>query len=281
MQTPEPDGSRSEKPGTGDGEEALLPLCTIIARLRGPEGCAFDRQQTLPSLLEDLREEVYELSDAITQKNLTGAAGEIADLLTVLLFMREILQEQNGLSLTDLFKKATDKMIRRHPHVFSEPDPGKNVQAIWETWETIKKTEEEHQDRKSLLDGVPRSMPALDAAQKLGKKAGRVGFDWPSADDAWEKVIEEVGELSEARHESLERTRQEYGDLLLALSSYGRHLGIRAEEALSEANGRFRDRFHQMEQAAAASGTSLSSLTALQWDRLWVEAKQKEGSGNG
>ena len=258
-----------------DGE-ALSRLIAVIDRLRGPEGCAFDRSQTLQTLLEDLREEFYELADAISTENLAEASGEISDLLTVLLFMRQLIWEKNGLLASDLLNRSAEKMIRRHPHVFQEPDPHKKIQEIWETWEAIKKTEEEHQDRKSILDGIPGSMPALDAAQKLGRKAGRVGFDWLSADDAWEKVIEEIGELSEARNESPQRLRHEFGDLLLALSSYGRHLGIRAEEALLEANKRFRNRFHQIETSVSRSGKTLSSLSPEEWDSFWIEAKKKE-----
>jgi len=248
----------------------------VIDQLRGPGGCAFDRSQTLATLLEDLREEVYELADAILAENLDEASGEISDLLTVLFFMRQIIWEKNGLLPSDLLNRSAEKMIRRHPHVFGEPDPDKKIQAIWETWEAIKKTEEEHRNRESMLDGIPRSMPALDAAQKLGRKAGRIGFDWLSPDGAWEKVLEEIGELSEARHESPERLRHEFGDLLLALSSYARHLGIRAEEALLEANKRFRNRFHQMELSASQSGKTLSSLSPEEWDDLWIAAKEKE-----
>ncbi|EQD54732.1 MazG family protein, partial [mine drainage metagenome] len=197
---------------------------------------------------------VYELEDAILADSLDEAAGEISDLLTVLFFMRQIIWEKNGLLASDLLNRSAEKMIRRHPHVFGEPNPDKKIRSIWETWETIKKTESEHKNRESMLDGVPKSMPALDAAQKLGRKAGRVGFDWLSPDGAWEKVLEELGELDEARRESPDRLRHEFGDLLLALSSYGRHIGIRAEEALIEANKRFRNRFYQMEISASRSG---------------------------
>ncbi|BAM05938.1 nucleoside triphosphate pyrophosphohydrolase [Leptospirillum ferrooxidans] len=268
-----------KKTGKDPDGEALSRLIDVIGRLRGPEGCAFDRAQTLPKLLEDLREEFHELADAISTDNLPEISSEISDLFTVLLFMRQILWEKNGLLTSDLFNMSADKMIRRHPHVFLEPNPDKKIEAIWETWEAIKKTEEEHQDRKSMLDGIPKSMSALDAAQKLGKKAGRVGFDWVSADGAWEKVEEELEELSQARHESPDRLKHELGDLLLALSSYGRHLGIRTEEALLQANKRFRDRFHQMELDASLSNRALSSLSPEEWNDMWIEAKKKEGSG--
>ncbi|MDA8060190.1 MAG: nucleoside triphosphate pyrophosphohydrolase [Nitrospiraceae bacterium] len=260
----------------GEDSKAVSRLIGVINRLRGDDGCAYDRSQTLTTLLEDLREEVYELSDAISAGNLDEASGEISDLFTVLFFMRQIIWEKNGLLVSDLLNKSAEKMIRRHPHVFENPDPDKKIGEIWETWEAIKKTEDEHRNRKSMLDGIPRSMPALDAAQKLGKKAGRVGFDWSSSEGAWEKVLEELGELSEARNESIGRLKHEFGDLLLALSSFGRHLGIRAEEALLEANNRFRNRFHQMELSASRTGKSLSALSPEEWNTLWIEAKKSE-----
>ena len=265
-------------PQTSGEEDAagLLRLLEIIDHLRGENGCPFDRTQTVDALLRDLKDEFYELSDAIASGQSLQTSREIGDLVLILLFMRRILWESEQTRFSDILDHVSAKMVRRHPHVFLEPDPSIDSKTLWERWEQEKRKEEEHRDRSSILDGIPRSMPALDVAFRQGQKAGRVGFDWTDEDSVWEKVIEEVGELAEARFEGPERLDHEIGDLLLAVSSYARHAGIRPEEALERANLRFDRRFRHMEIRATQSGQPLAALTPEQWNHLWEEAKRSE-----
>lgn len=261
---------------TEEDAAGLLRLLEIIDHLRGENGCSFDKIQTVEALLRDLKDELYELSEAIESGQTLQTAREIGDLVLILLFMRRILWENDQTGLSDILDHVSTKMLRRHPHVFLEPDPSIDTKTLWERWEKEKRGEEEHRDRISILDGIPRTMPALEVAFKQGQKAGRVGFDWTDEDSVWEKVIEEIGELSEARFEGPERLDHEIGDLLLAVSSYARHAGIRPEEALERANHRFDQRFRHMETRQAESGQSLASLTPEQWNELWEEAKRSE-----
>ncbi|MHB8421273.1 MAG: nucleoside triphosphate pyrophosphohydrolase [Leptospirales bacterium] len=265
----------TEEDGAG-----LLRLLEIIDHLRGENGCSFDKTQTVEALLRDLKDELYELSEAVESGQPLQTSREIGDLVLILLFMRRILWEKDQTRLSDILDHVSTKMVRRHPHVFLEPNLSIDSKTIWERWEKEKRQEEEHRDRLSILDGIPRTMPALEVAFKQGQKAGRVGFDWTDEDAVWEKVIEEIGELSEARFEGPERLDHEIGDLLLAVSSYARHAGIRPEEALERANHRFDQRFRSMETRASESGQSLASLTPEQWNELWEEAKRLEQAGS-
>ncbi|MHB1287259.1 MAG: nucleoside triphosphate pyrophosphohydrolase [Leptospirales bacterium] len=257
---------------------SLLRLLGVIDHLRGENGCPFDRAQTIEALHRDLKDELYELSDAIESAQSLPISREIGDLVLILLFMRRILWEKDKTTFSDLLDHVSSKMIRRHPHVFLEPNPSIDSKTLWDRWEQEKRKEEEHRDRTSILDGIPRTMPALDVAFRQGQKAGRVGFDWTDEDSVWEKVIEEVGELAEARFEGPQRLDHEIGDLLLAVSSYARHAGIRPEEALARANQRFDQRFRHMEHRAEESGEPLSSLSPEQWNHLWESAKEAERS---
>ncbi len=263
----------------GEADAAsLLRLLEVIDHLRGENGCPFDRGQTIEALFRDLKDELYELSDAVASGQSLPISREIGDLVLILLFMRRILWEKDKTPLSDLLDHVSSKMIRRHPHVFLEPNPSIDSKTLWDRWEQEKRKEEEHRDRTSILDGIPRTMPALDVAFRQGQKAGRVGFDWTDEDSVWEKVIEEVGELAEARFEGPQRLDHEIGDLLLAVSSYARHAGIRPEEALARANQRFDQRFRHMEHRAKESGEPLSSLSPEQWNHLWESAKESERS---
>lgn len=265
-------------PSSHDGRDAarLALLLEVIDHLRGERGCAFDRKQTLSGLLRDLKDEIYELEEAIECRDNKGTAREIGDLVLVLLFMRRILWESEKTTFSDIAGHVAGKMIRRHPHVFRDPRESIDARELWETWEHEKRKEAEHSDRTSILDGIPRTMPALEVAFKQGQKAGRVGFDWTDEESVWEKVIEEVGELSEARTEGLDRLLHEIGDLLLAVTAYARHVGIRSEDALGRANQRFDSRFRHMERKALEDGRTLASLSAVEWDALWEEAKAAE-----
>ncbi len=263
--------------GREDGE-AFLRLLDIIDHLRGEAGRPFDRQQTVPRLMHDLAEEMHELREAAEDGRRTAILSEIGDMVLILLFIRRILWEEGPLPVSELLDHTSQKMVRRHPHVFLEPDPTIDTKTLWSNWEKEKRKEKEHEDRTSLLDGIPRTMSSLERAFRQGEKAARAGFDWTEEEDVWEKVIEEVGELSEARSEGDTRLDHELGDLLLALTSYARHRGLRPEESLARANARFSARFRHMEEESRRLERDLSSLSAEEWNRLWEDAKKAESS---
>ncbi len=249
-------------------------LSRVVDHLRGENGCPFDRKQTLSALVSDLKDEIFELEESVLKDDHENIAREMGDLFVILFMARRILWERSGQSLGGILDGAARKMVSRHPHVFESPSPDKSLEAIWETWEEKKRKEPEHRDRTSVLDGIPLTMPALSIAAKQGQKAGRVGFDWSSADAVIPKVLEEWQEVLEAREEGPERLSEELGDLLFVLAQFARLSGIRPEEALTSANRKFRDRFHFMEREAAARGLPLSSLSAEQWESLWEESKK-------
>jgi Protein containing tetrapyrrole methyltransferase domain and MazG-like (predicted pyrophosphatase) domain len=176
--------------------------------------------------------------------------------------------------LGEILDGASLKMVSRHPHVFESPDPQKSLEAIWETWEERKRTESGHQDRRSVLDGIPRTMPALQSAAKIGQKAGRVGFDWPNSSAVIHKIEEELAEIHAAISEGTARLAEEIGDLLFAVAQFARLSGIHPEDALAAANNKFKGRFSSMENQARRENRSLSSLSPTEWERLWNAAKE-------
>lgn len=268
---------RPRTTGESDGL-AFRRLLDVIDHLRGEEGCPFDRQQTIPRLARDLAEEMLELRDAVDEGSSRKMASEIGDMILILLFIRRLLWETDQVTVSSVLDHTSEKMIRRHPHVFLDPDPDIDAKTLWTNWEKEKRKEEEHKDRTSILDGLPRTLSALETAFRQGEKAARVGFDWTDEGSVWEKVLEEVGELSEARFENPGRLDHELGDVFLALSSYARHKGIRPEESLARANRRFSDRFRYMEEQARIQDRDLSSFSADEWNRLWESAKSSEAA---
>ncbi|MGC8529859.1 MAG: nucleoside triphosphate pyrophosphohydrolase [Leptospirillia bacterium] len=260
---------------------AVLTLLRIVDHLRGDNGCPFDRKQTLKGLLSDLKDEVYELEESLEDADLNNLSREMGDVFIILFMARRILWEQTAVSLGEILDGASLKMVSRHPHVFESPDPEKSLEAIWETWEEKKRTETVHQDRRSILDGIPRTMPALQASARLGQKAGRVGFDWPSSQAVFEKIEEECAEIQAATSEGPARLTEEIGDLLFAVAQFARLSGIRPEEALAEANKKFKRRFAFMEEQAAEENRALSSLSPKDWERLWENAKNRHYSAEG
>ena len=268
---------RSTTAGEEDGR-AFLRLLDIIDHLRGEAGCPFDREQTIPRLMNDLTEELHELREAAVDGERKAILSEVGDMILILLFIRRIVWEEDPQSMTQLLDHTSGKMVRRHPHVFLEPDPTIDSKTLWANWEKEKRKEKEHENRTSLLDGIPRTMSSLERAFRQGQKAARAGFDWTEEEDVWEKVIEEVGELSEARSEGEDRLDHELGDLLLALTSYARHRGLRPEESLARANDRFSRRFRHMEEESRRVDRDLSSLAPEEWNQFWENAKKAEES---
>jgi len=258
-----------------DAGQRFLELLTLMARLRGEGGCPWDREQTRDSLRPFLVEETYEVLDALD----TGDAGrireELGDLLFQVVFHTEIARERGEFSMTELLEVLVAKMTRRHPHVFGDRAVGSAAEALAQ-WEAIKESEGNGQPR-SALAGVPRALPALHRAQRVQHKAARVGFDWPDAAGALEKVREEMGEVAEALQQGGgEALREELGDLLFAVVNVARLANVDPDGALQAAVERFGRRFESMEEAARGGGRELAGLSLDELERLWAQAKSLE-----
>jgi MazG family protein len=255
----------------------LARLVSIVARLRGPDGCPWDRAQTLSTMRPYLLEECHEVLDAI-DAGLPGAvAEELGDLLFVVVLLAQMGESLDGepFDIDGVARRIGTKMVARHPHVFgtaTRPEgPGSGIAA----WEAEKAKEGEGGRPRSRLAGVPRSLPALLRTHRQSEKAASVGFDWPDASGVLAKVHEELAELNAAVADGdPDAVEHEYGDVLMALGSLGRHIGAPAESALRRANDRFAHRFQTMEAIAWQNGTQLADLNDAQLDALWEQAKR-------
>jgi tetrapyrrole methylase family protein / MazG family protein len=249
-------------------------LVEVMARLREPEpaGCPWDREQTHETLRRYLLEETYEALDAIDAGDFAALEEELGDLLLQVVFHAQIAREEGLFDLGDVLAGISRKLIRRHPHVFGE-DTEQDAQAVLRNWEALKREERKKKDQaeRSMLDGVPASMPALSVAQAVQDRAARVGFDWPDVRGVLDKVAEEAREL--ARADSADQRREELGDLLFVLVRLASWLKLDAEDALRAANRKFRARFAAMERAARAEGRTLDQYDAEGLDALWNAAK--------
>ena len=253
----------------------------ISNRLRAPDGCPWDREQTHESLRNHLLEEAYEVYDALAGGATPELAGELGDLLLQIVLHAPLAAEEGVFDLTDVWQALATKIVRRHPHVFGEAE-ARTASDVNRQWERIKAGEraaaaaagDGMEAPKSALDGISRSLPALAASQEMQERAANLGYDWPSIDGVLDKVREEVGELVEA--ETAEHRAEELGDLLFVLVNVGRKTGIEVEAALRSANDKFRRRFRHVERSAAASGVALRDLPFEQLDALWDAAKADE-----
>jgi tetrapyrrole methylase family protein/MazG family protein len=256
-------------------------LVQLMARLRAPDGCPWDRKQTHESLKPHLLEEAYEVLEAIDADNPAKLREELGDLLLQIVFHAQIGGEEGRLTLDEIMQHLAEKLIRRHPHVFeeakSETSP-KNADEVYARWEQIKRNEREQTgEPASALEGVPKTLPALLRAYQIQARASRVGFDWREAEQVLEKVKEEMQELYEARSKRLQpEIEAEFGDLLFALVNLARFIKVNPEEALRKATNRFIDRFHYIEEEARRQERSLKDMTLAEMDTLWEQAKQQE-----
>ena len=258
-----------------DAGQRFLELLRIMARLRGDGGCPWDREQTRESLRPFLVEETYEVLDALDAGDAAGIREELGDLLFQVVFHCEIARERGEFTMAALLEALITKMTRRHPHVFGDRPVSSAAEALAQ-WETIKESEN-HGPRRSALAGVPRAMPALLRAQRVQHKAARVGFDWPDAEAALDKVREELGEVTEAlRQSSGSALREEVGDLLFSVVNVARLANVDPEDALHTAVDRFGRRFGSMEEAARSEGRDLAGLSLDELERLWIRAKSLE-----
>lgn len=248
-------------------------LVEVMARLRAEGGCEWDRAQTHASLRQYLLEETHEVLDAIALKEPSLLCEELGDLLLQILFHAQIAKEAGEFDIADVITSITDKMVRRHPHVFSNATAD-TPEAVSRQWDHIKRTVE-NRNHPSLVGGVPKTLPSLLRAAKITKKAARVGFDWESTDQVLAKVDEELAELKEAvSGGSGDELEHELGDILFALVNLARFLKVNPEIALRSANTRFERRFAAMEKIAKESGSSIEGTDLATLDNFWEMAKK-------
>ncbi len=264
-------------------ENSFAEAVRIMARLRAPGGCPWDREQTFESIRPYTVEETYEVLDAIERRNWNDLREELGDLLLQVLFYSQMAAEAGHFTIADVIETLNAKLVRRHPHVFGEL-AGENISSsrVLSNWERIKAEEKSSRTpaaERSLLEDVPRALPAAAEAQKLGSKAAKVHFDWPSAEGLFDKLDEEASELrQELAAGNDQRRADEAGDLLFTAVQLARHSGVDAEVALRDANAKFRRRFGAMEREAASLGQSLAALTPVQLEALWQNAKGSDFS---
>lgn len=248
-----------------NSEIAFGRLCRIMDELR--EQCPWDRKQTLLSLRNLTIEETYELADAILDEDLPGIKEELGDLLLHMVFYARIAEEQGAFTIADSLHAICEKLIERHPHIYSDVKVT-NAEEVKQNWEKIKL----RTGKKSVLEGVPRSLPAMVKAYRMQEKTAQVGFEWDTADQVWEKVVEELDELKEAidKKEGQHRVEEEFGDVLFSLINYARFIGVDPETALEKVNRKFKRRFEYIE---ANAGRELTLMSLEEMDVLWEAAK--------
>ena len=243
-----------------------------MEKLRSPGGCPWDRKQTHRSLLPYLIEETYEVVDAVEKGDDRELREELGDLLLQVVFHSQIAKERGAFTIDDVVDSIAKKLIHRHPHVFGEREDIKTAEDVNREWEKLK--EKEGKVKESILDGVPRSMPALERAYKLQKKAAKVGFDWKDFEGIKEKLIEELSEIEEElKKGNREKIEEEVGDLLFMAVNLARFLGVHPEVALRKANEKFEKRFRYMEKRAKEEGKDLREMSLDEMESLWQEAK--------
>jgi MazG family protein len=263
-------------------------LVAVMRTLRSPHGCAWDREQTLRSLRPYVLEETYELLEALDREDAAALREELGDFLYEAVFLAQIAEEDGQFSIGDAIQAIVDKLVRRHPHVFTpdgrplaEAHDALTPDAVVRKWEDLKAGERQAAGtpEKTILSGVPRALPSLLRAYELSARAAAVGFDWAHAGDVLAKIEEEVAELRRAAQDERDprRVEEELGDALFALTNLARKLGVEPEAALRRANDKFQRRFDGMERAASAQGTTLRALTLEQMEALWQEQKRRDG----
>jgi MazG family protein len=244
-------------------------LVKIIARLRGPDGCPWDKEQTHVSLRENLLSECYEVLEALDEGDSARLSEELGDLLLQIVLHARIAEDEGEFGIDDVVRGISSKIVRRHPHIFGSRKV-KDSAEVMHNWEKLKK--EEREEGVSMLAGVPAHMPALAYAYEISRRAVRVGFEWPDMEGVIDKLAEEVREIKDAA--THKQKSQEFGDLLFTLVNVARWEDIDSEAALREANRKFYKRFSRMEELCRERGLELNELTFEQWDELWEEVKK-------
>ncbi len=251
-------------------------LVEVIAILRGENGCPWDREQTHTSLKPTLIEETYETVEAIDSGDPKKLKEELGDLLLNVMLQAQIAAENRDFDIYDVIDTLTEKLIRRHPHVFGDVHVD-DAEEVVKNWEAIKSQEAGYEDRESVLDGIPNALPALLRGQKIQKRAARVGFDWDDIADVVAKVDEELAEVKESLHNNdSDAVEMEIGDLLFAVVNLCRFVDLQAEEVLRKSNRKFVARFKRMEAELEKQGESFSEKTLTELDEIWEDVKKDE-----
>jgi MazG family protein len=269
---------------TLDAGREFQKLVDIMARLRGPGGCPWDHEQTIESLRGFVLEETYEVLDAIDRADHDTLLGEIGDLLFEGVFLAQIENDEGRFTVADSLRSIATKLVRRHPHVFGATGSAVRTPGqVVEQWEQIKAREQKDAgERRAVLKGVPKSMPALLRAYEIGTRVAAVGFDWAKTADVVDKIEEEVAELRAAvGGEGRERAEEEMGDLLFSIAQLARQLGIEPESALRKANEKFSERFGRVEQGLEARGRSVHDSTLEEMEAEWRKIKIGDSRSSG
>ena len=277
------DGSEARNEATlCDARTSFQSLVNTIWRLRQPDGCPWDRKQTHASIAKNMIEEAYEAVDCIEADDVAHLREELGDVLMQVVLHAQIAADAGEFTMDDVARDIDAKLIRRHPHVFGEHIEAQSADEVLDIWDAVKLKEKEARDADAaaaserpagLLDGVPRSLPALMQAQKVSRKAAAVGFDWETTEDVWSKVAEERAEFDREDPGS-EAREMEFGDILFALVNVARKEGIDAESALRASTAKFRARWEAMEDVAYERGVALESLSTAELNELWDEVKR-------
>lgn len=270
--------------------QSFEELISIIKTLRGENGCAWDKVQTFDSLIPCFLEESYEVVDAISNKDYRNIKEELGDILLHIVFFSELALElpndKDKFDIDEVIKNINQKLIRRHPHVFGDSNV-KDVEGILKQWDSIKNSEKENKNRKSVLDGIPNSLPVMEKAYKLMKRAASVGFEYKSADDSLKKIEEEFLEVKEAynenktnannkEHLNKEHLEEEIGDLIMTVLDFARMNKINPVNSLIRANNKFIRRFNYVEEKANGMNKNLQDMSLEEMDSLWNECKNNE-----
>lgn len=276
------DGSEARNEATlCDARTSFQSLVNTIWRLRQPDGCPWDRKQTHASIAKNMIEEAYEAVDCIEADDVPHLREELGDVLMQVVLHAQIAADAGEFTMEDVARDIDAKLIRRHPHVFGEHAEAQSAAEVLDIWDAVKLKEKEARDADAaaaserpagLLDGVPRSLPALMQAQKVSRKAAAVGFDWETTEDVWAKVAEERAEFDREEPGS-EAREMEFGDILFALVNVARKEGIDAESALRASTAKFRTRWEAMEDVAYERGVALENLSTAELNELWDEVK--------
>lgn len=257
----------------------LQKLLDIMEKLRDPnDGCAWDVEQTFETIAPYTIEEAYEVAEAIDNKDMDALKDELGDLMFQAVFHARMAEEEGHFNFADVIDAISDKMIRRHPHVFGDENY-RNAEEQTIAWEEQKAKERAAKKQKSILDGVTVGLPALTRAVKLQKRAARVGFDWPNTSGVIDKLNEEMTELSEeliAKKQDHEKIEEEFGDMMFVYANLARHLKIDPEQALKKANNKFTQRFNKIEQEIENKQSSFDRYSLEELEELWTKAKKEE-----
>lgn len=249
-------------------------LVAVIKQLRGENGCPWDKVQTHATLKEPMIEEAYEVVDAIEKGDMTNLKEELGDVLLQVVFHSQLAEEAGAFTLEDVVEGICNKMIYRHPHVFGDIHVD-SADDVLINWESLKKKEKNTTTQTQVMKDIPKALPALTRAKKVKKKAADVGFDFATPDEAWAKLLEELGEFQEAVDENMYTKEEEFGDILFAMVNVARFYKINPEFALTKATEKFINRFEHMENMVFAEGKEISTCTMEELNSLWDKAKKQ------